>query len=158
MRHLDVAIAIVFRDSRVLIARRKAGDVLGGYWEFPGGKCEPGETLEECVGRELLEELGMLVRPVVSFAPTQYQYPDRLVTLHPFLCIHDSGEPQMRACDEIRWVEAAQLRHFTFPPANHRLIEEVIAAFPSAPPHHSVTIPRRKKSPRRQPESAPVGA
>ncbi len=101
MKHLDVAVAIVFHDSKVLIARRKAGSVLGGYWEFPGGKCEQGETLEDCVRRELLEELAMHVRPVVCFAPIQYQYPDRLVCLHPFLCIHDSGQPQLLACDEI---------------------------------------------------------
>jgi mutator protein MutT len=153
MKHLDVAVAIVFHDSKVLIARRKPGGVLGGYWEFPGGKCEPGETLQECVRRELLEELAMRVRPVVSFAPIQYQYPDRNVALHPFLCIHDSGDPQLLECDEIRWVEPPQLRHFNFPPANQVLIEQVIAAFPATASSVSVEIPKRKK-PARQPVAA----
>lgn len=154
MKHLDVAVAIVFHDSRVLIARRKPGGVLGGFWEFPGGKCEPGETLEDCVRRELFEELAMHVRPVVSFAPIHYQYPDRLVCLHSFLCIHDSGEPQMLACDRIAWVEPTHLRNFNFPPANHQLIEQVIAAFPHT--ISAATTPRRKKSNRGQPVSASV--
>jgi len=155
MKHLDVAVAIVFHDSKVLIARRKAGAVLGGYWEFPGGKCEPGETLEECVRRELLEELAMSVHPVVSFAPIQYQYPDRRVCLHSFLCTHDTGEPQLLACDEIRWVEPHQLRALKFPPANDKLIDQVIAAFLSNSKAPSVILPKRKKSTR---QSASVGA
>jgi A/G-specific adenine glycosylase len=153
MKHLDVAVAIVFHDSKVLVARRKAGGVLGGYWEFPGGKCEPNETLEDCVRRELTEELAITVHPVVSFAPIQYQYPDRLVTLHPFLCTHDSGEPRLLGCDEIRWVEPQQLRSLKFPPANDKLIDQVIAALPAKTP--SVEIPRRKKSAR---QSASISA
>jgi mutator protein MutT len=150
MKHLDVAIAIVFSDAKVLVTRRKAAGVLGGYWEFPGGKCEPGETLEDCVRRELMEELAIRVHPVVSFAPTEHQYPDRLVTLHPFLCTHETGEPQLLACDEIRWVEPAELRKLKFPPANHELIGQVIAAFPGSPPPIALTAvkpkPRRRKS------------
>jgi 8-oxo-dGTP diphosphatase len=148
MKHLDVAVAVVFRDLKILIARRKAGGVLGGFWEFPGGKREADESLEDCVRRELLEELAMRVQPVVSFAPIQHQYPDRHVTLHPFLCTHESGEPKLLACDEIRWIEPKQLRDFTFPPANHQLVEQVIAAFPSSKP--SLTLPRQKK-PSREP-------
>jgi 8-oxo-dGTP diphosphatase len=148
MKHLDVAIAVVFCNSKILIARRKAGGVLGGFWEFPGGKREPGESLEDCVRRELLEELAMRVQPVVSFVPIQYQYPDRYVTLHPFLCTHESGKPQLLACDEIRWIEPKQLRDFSFPPANHQLIEQVIAAFPAGKPNWPALKP---KDPSREP-------
>jgi mutator protein MutT len=151
MKHLDVAVAIVFRDSKVLITRRKSGGVLGGYWEFPGGKLEGGETLHDCVRRELQEELGILVQPVISFTPVQYQYPDRHVTLHAFLCTHESGEPKPLASDELRWVTSADLQTLAFPPANQQLIEQVIAAIPTgktapkATP--KVTLPKLKKKP-----------
>lgn len=145
MKHLDVAVAIVFRDSKILIARRKLGGVLGGFWEFPGGKQEPAETLEDCVRRELNEELGIKVHPVISFTPIQHQYPDRHVTLHAFLCTHESGEPKAIACDEIRWVAPADLKTFAFPPANQELIEQVIAAFPATSPTPQLTLPKRKK-------------
>jgi 8-oxo-dGTP diphosphatase len=142
MKHLEVAVAVVFRDSKILIARRKAGGVLGGFWEFPGGKRESGESLEDCVRRELMEELAMRVQPVVSFAPIQHQYPDRHVTLHPFLCTHESGEPQLLACDEICWIEPKQLRDFSFPPANHQLIEQIITAFPAGKPNMRASKPK----------------
>jgi mutator protein MutT len=132
MKHLDVAVAIVFHDSKVLITRRKAGGVLGGYWEFPGGKQEPGESLEDCVRRELFEELAMRVQPVMSFTPIHHIYADRQVTLHAFLCTHESGEPQPIACDELRWIDPSQLRTIQFPEANHRLVEELILALPNA--------------------------
>jgi len=133
MKHLDVAVAIVVRDSMILIARRKPGGELGGYWEFPGGKREGDESLEDCVRRELAEELAIAVQPVVSFTPIRHQYPEQVVTLYPFLCTHESGELELRACDEIRWIEPARLRDFQFPPANDQLIDQVIAAFPAKP-------------------------
>ncbi len=129
--HLDVAVAVVFHDSKVLITRRKAGGVLGGYWEFPGGKREAGESLEGCVRRELLEELAMRVQPVMSFSPIVHQYPDREVRLYPFLCTHESGTPQRIACAELKWVAASELKSFAFPPANFTLIDEVINALPA---------------------------
>jgi mutator protein MutT len=154
MKHLDVAVAVVFRDSRILIARRKAGGDLGGYWEFPGGKLEAGETLETCVRRELWEELGMRVQPVMSFTPFSHRYADREICLHAFLCTHESGEPQLLECDEIRWVSVTQLRLYEFPAANRPLINELVSSLPEpadAVPV-SVTIPaankRRSKRPR----------
>jgi mutator protein MutT len=151
MKLLDVAVAIVFRDSKVLITRRKAGTVLSGYWEFPGGKQEPGESLEDCVRRELMEELAMRVQPVMSFSPITHQYPDRIVCLHPFLCTHESGKPQPIACDEFRWVTTAQIKTYEFPEANRELIEELIKALPhstEAPKLRNVSvIPRRPAIP-----------
>jgi mutator protein MutT len=137
MKHLEVAVAVVFRDSRVLIARRKPGGLLGGCWEFPGGKQEPGESLDDCVRRELKEELAISVQPVISLTPVTHQYPDRHVTLHAFLCMLDAGEPIPIACDEIRWVSPLELQDYAFPPANQPLIEQVLAALPT----HGKTAP-----------------
>jgi 8-oxo-dGTP diphosphatase len=149
MKRLDVAVAIVFSDSKVLVTRRKAGGVLGGFWEFPGGKREPDESLEDCVRRELIEELAIRVRPVVSFPPIEHQYPDQRVCLYPFLCTCEPDEPQLLACDEIRWVEPAELLKLTFPPANQQLISQVIAAFPK-PPAPQPRIAVAKKPTRRK--------
>ena len=147
MKHFDVAVAIVFHDSRVLITRRKTGGVLGGYWEFPGGKVEPGESLENCVRRELVEELGIIIQPVISFTPTGHQYPDQHITLHPFLCTHESGKPKPLACEEIRWVKPVELRSYSFPSANQPLIEQVITACPTATPAkvQQTQIPARSR-------------
>jgi mutator protein MutT len=149
MKHLDVAVAIVFRDAKILIARRKAGGVLGGYWEFPGGKVEGDESLHDCVRRELLEELGIRVQPVISFAPIQHQYADRHITLHAFLCTwtEPSVTPRLHAADEIRWVAPIDLQSYVFPPANQALIQQVIAAFPNAPVHASAHGPLNAHGP-----------
>jgi mutator protein MutT len=156
MKHLDVAIAIVFHRRKVLITRRKPGGVLGGYWEFPGGKLEPGESLEDCVRRELLEELAIRVQPVMSFTPIHHSYTDRQVTLHPFLCTHESGELQLLACDELRWVEPAELRSIEFPEANRQLVEDLVHHLPNSrhdSPAASIfpAALTRNKQPGRQP-------
>jgi mutator protein MutT len=150
MKHLDVAVAIVFHDKKVLITRRKPGGVLGGLWEFPGGKQEPGESLEDCVRRELFEELAIRVQPVMSFAPIHHTYPDRQVTLHAFLCTHDSGEPQLLASDELRWVEPAQLRTIEFPDANRQLVEELVHHLPNSQHPATPSIPPTVKIMKKQ--------
>jgi len=127
MNRTDAAIAIVVRsDGRILICQRKDDDVLGGYWEFPGGKCEDGETLQQCIIRELCEEVCIAARPDVPLTPIEHDYEHGKVRLHPFICHHESGEPQLIECQAARWIEPATLADFKFPPANESLIAEVI--------------------------------
>jgi 8-oxo-dGTP diphosphatase len=130
MKRVDVALAIVLRGSRVLIARRKSTGAFAGFWEFPGGKREPGETIEECLHRELWEELAIRAKPVMSLPPIVHDYPQVQVRLHPYLCLHEAGEPQLIQCQALRWVEPRDLHHFEFPEANAPLIEQIIAALP----------------------------
>ena len=130
MKRIDVAIAIVLRESKLLIARRKAGGPLGGYWEFPGGKRHRNETLQACLARELWEELAIRAKPVLSFTSITHSYSHELVCLHPFLCIHQSGEPRAIGCEEARWIDPSQLRQYQFPPANAQLIDQLIQALP----------------------------
>jgi len=139
MKRVDVAIAIVLRGTRILITRRRDDGPLAGYWEFPGGKCEPHETIEQCLARELWEELAIRARPVMSFAPIHHNYPHTDVCLHPYLCLHEAGEPQLLACDDARWIDPPQLRHYQFPEANGRLIDQVIEALPP----NTTTVARR---------------
>lgn len=129
MNRIDAAIAIVTRNGNVLVCQRKSDDHLGGYWEFPGGKCEDGETLEQCLARELREEVNIDARPVARLTTIEHDYPHALVRLHPFLCEHQRGEPQLLECQAAKWIPPHELRHYHFPPANERLIEEVIRHF-----------------------------
>jgi mutator protein MutT len=132
MPRIDAAIAIVTRQRKLLICQRKPDDHLGGFWEFPGGKCEDGETLQQCIRRELLEEVNIHARPTRQLAPIEHDYPYGQVRLHPFICEYESGEEQLLECQAALWIDPDQLRAYEFPPANERLIEEVIEYFASA--------------------------
>jgi mutator protein MutT len=128
MMRVDAAIGVVKRDGRVLICQRKTDDTLGDFWEFPGGKCEPGESLEMCLARELMEEVGIEARVVRKLTPVEHDYPHVSVRLHPFLCEHVEGEATAIECQRTKWVEAEELSGYKFPPANESLLEEVVRA------------------------------
>ncbi len=125
--HVEAAIGVVFdrRGEKVLICRRKHDTVLGGYWEFPGGKCEAGETAEACVRREVREEVGLEVETLAGLAAIEHDYPYGRVRLHPFVCLHVSGEAQCLAVAEARWVLATELGGYEFPAANEGLLQAV---------------------------------
>ena len=133
MKRVDVALAVVCRDGQVLICRRRQADRLGGYWEFPGGKTEPGETIAQALARELKEELDIQAEPIMALPMIEHDYPDILVRLHPFLCAHKAGEPTPLACEQTMWITPNQLCDYPFPPANVELIEQVIAALKNQP-------------------------
>ena len=124
---IEVAIAIIRRGDAVLICRRPAGGSFAGYWEFPGGKREPGESLAHCVAREVREELAMTVQPCHALTPIEHDYPSRRIRLHPFVCNHAGDEPELIACDAARWVRPQDLHAYQFPPANEPLLRETIA-------------------------------
>jgi len=120
---VQVAAGLIVREGHYLIARRKAGTHLGGLWEFPGGKCEPGESLEDCLHRELLEELGIAVTSPVRFRVIRHEYPEKTVELHFFRCTVSRGEASALDCEEVRWVTPGELSDYEFPPADRPLIE-----------------------------------
>jgi mutator protein MutT len=116
-----VAAAVVERDSRYLVTRRLRGTHLEGFWEFPGGKCETGETHVECLVREIREELGCAVRVGEKLMSVAHDYPERTVELHFFRC--DLGaDPRPLLGQEIRWISRVELRELAFPPADVELI------------------------------------
>jgi mutator protein MutT len=123
MKIVEVAAGLVYREGRYLIARRKADVHLAGFWEFPGGKREPGETLEECLQRELFEELNVRIGAPVPFQIVRHQYPEKTVELHFFRCGIESGQATAVDCAEIRWVWPHELADFEFPPADRPIIE-----------------------------------
>ena len=124
-RLLDVAIGIVVSGGRFLICRRRSSDSFGGYWEFPGGKVEPGETPADCARREVREELDIGVTPVQALELIEHDYPKTRVRLHPFICRHDAGDPTAISAAEFAWVTGPALREYRFPEANRGLVEQL---------------------------------
>ena len=116
-----VAAAVVERDGRYLLTRRQRGVHLEGFWEFPGGKCEALESLDECLCRELAEELAVDVTVLEEVFTVTHEYPDRAVELHFFRC-ELRGDPAPQLGQEMRWVSRAELRKLEFPPADAKLI------------------------------------
>lgn len=120
---IRVAAGLIRQDARYLIAKRKAGVHMAGYWEFPGGKQEPNESLEACLRRELKEELDVHITPPTAFHVIAYEYAEKSVELHFFLCSIADGTPQALGCEEWKWVGAQDLRQYAFPPADRPVIE-----------------------------------
>jgi mutator protein MutT len=116
-----VTAAVIERDGRFLVTRRQDGVHLAGAWEFPGGKCDPGETLEACMVRELREELAVSAVVGEEIFATTHAYPDRTVELH-FLQCTLRGEPVPQQGQSMQWVARHQLTALEFPPADEELI------------------------------------
>jgi 8-oxo-dGTP diphosphatase len=116
-----VAAAVVERNGAYLVTRRLRGTHLEGMWEFPGGKCEDGETHERCLVRELREELGCDALVGGKLLEVAHEYSERTVELHFFKC-ELRGQPQPLLGQQIRWVARAELRTLEFPPADEALI------------------------------------
>ncbi len=121
MTTLVVSAAIIERDGRFLITRRPTGVHLEGLWEFPGGKCDCGESLEACLARELKEELDVDVVVGAEVFTTTHSYPDRAVELH-FLKCDLLGEPAPRMGQQMSWAAREELATLSFPPADLALI------------------------------------
>jgi 8-oxo-dGTP diphosphatase len=120
---IAVSAALIFRDGKILIAQRQADSHLGGLWEFPGGKREVGETFEECLVREIREELSVEIRVGELFEEITHEYPDRSVHLKFFICRILSGEPRALGCGAFKWIERSELADYEFPAADARLLE-----------------------------------
>ena len=119
--HIVVAAAVVEREGMFLLTRRLRGTHLEGVWEFPGGKCEPGETHQACLEREILEELDARVSIGREMFSIAHPYPERVVELHFFEC-ELRGEPRPMIGQEMRWIPRAALSSLEFPPADAELI------------------------------------
>jgi len=122
LRLLEVAAGLVFRGGKLLITQRPAGTHLAGLWEFPGGKREPPETFEQCLQRELREELGVEVTVGPWVETIEHEYPGRHVHLEFFRCELAAGEPQALDCAAVKWVSPEQLADHAFPAADERLL------------------------------------
>ncbi len=121
--HKTIGVAVIWDEQRrILIDRRRPEGLLGGLWEFPGGKIEPGETIEECIKREIQEELAIDIEVGDRLITIDHAYSHFRVTLTVHHCRHLSGVPQPLECDEIRWVTLQEIDQFPFPKANTQSI------------------------------------
>jgi A/G-specific adenine glycosylase len=121
--HYNVAAAVIRQGDKLLIAQRPPEGMLGGLWEFPGGKQEPGETLEECLRREIQEELGVEIDVGQPVTTVKHGYTHFKITLTAFWCRLRQGTPQALKVADWRWVTLADLEAFPFPRTDQKIIE-----------------------------------
>ena len=130
---VTAAVGIIYKDQRVLIDKRKPQGLLGGLWEFPGGKKEAGESLQAALHREVREELGIRIQVNRPLMVVDHAYSHFRVRLHVFECTYLSGRPRCVTCTAFRWVRPSELSRYAFPAANKRIFETLWPEAKSAP-------------------------
>lgn len=123
---IPCGVGVIRRGREFLIAQRNPEDTLGSFWEFPGGKRAPGETFEQCITREVREETGVEIRVHEKLMEVKKKYNGRVIWLNFYLCSYVSGEPRAIDCQKAQWADVLELRNFKFPPANDRVIKDLI--------------------------------
>jgi A/G-specific adenine glycosylase len=120
--HHSIGAGVIWKDGRILISQRPLKGLLGGLWEFPGGKKEKGETISETVRREIKEELGVKVSVGKKLLSIPHAYSHFKITLHVHECTYRSGNVQALEVQDWRWVRPVELTRFAFPAANQPII------------------------------------
>ena len=126
MKHFHVTCAIIEREGLVLATQRSSTMSLPNKWEFPGGKIDPGETPEECLRRELLEELAIEVHVGAFLSKNTHDYPTFRITLYPFLCKLVSGEIVLHEHSAFRWLQPRRLSELDWAEADVPILEEYL--------------------------------
>ncbi|MEO3945326.1 8-oxo-dGTP diphosphatase MutT [Gorillibacterium sp. CAU 1737] len=137
---IEVAAAIICNErNQVLIARRAPGKSQAGFWEFPGGKLEPGESPQDCLIRELKEEMGIVIEPLACFGTHEHDYGTFSIRLIAWVARYREGSVALIDHDEWCWAERSELRNYTFAPADVPFVERLAteADEPGQPAGHS---------------------
>ncbi|MFC1823977.1 8-oxo-dGTP diphosphatase MutT [Thermodesulfobacteriota bacterium] len=121
--HFQVTAGLIWQEGKLLITKRPVGSHLAGFWEFPGGKQEEGETLKACLQREVREELGVEILAQGRLLSIDHEYQHQVISLHFFQCCLKSGKPQPLECEELRWVYPRELDLYRFPPPDKSIID-----------------------------------
>ena len=129
--HYTVTAAVIRREGQVLIAQRPAEGLLGGLWEFPGGKLQDGEDLPECLRREICEELGVDISVGAQIGVYRHAYTHFRVTLHAFNCLLEQGEPQALEATDLRWVPPARLEEFPMGKIDRQIATQINLSYAS---------------------------
>jgi 8-oxo-dGTP diphosphatase len=123
----QVGVGIIWDQHKLLIDRRLPTGTLPGVWEFPGGKLEPGESAQDCIVREIFEELGLKVTVGEELMIINHSYPTFDIQLIVHHCQYLGGVPQLLACDEVRWVTVTELSDYEIPAANAAIVDKLQA-------------------------------
>ncbi len=121
----EVVAALIRDKDRFLICRRPAHKVRGLLWEFVGGKVEEGETKEQALVRECMEELGITVKPYGKFMQVLHKYPDITVRLTLYNCTVSEGKPQLLEHIDLKWITAAEISNYSFCPADEEILKKL---------------------------------
>jgi A/G-specific adenine glycosylase len=121
--HYNVTAAVIRQNNHILIAQRPLEGMLGGLWEFPGGKQEPPETLPECLRREIKEELGVEIEVGTHLTTVKHSYTHFKITLYAFECRLVEGQPQALGVAAWRWTTLAEIEALPFPRTDLKIIE-----------------------------------
>ena len=122
MKILEVTAAIIRKNGKILICQRPAEKNCGLLWEFPGGKIEAGETGEQCIVRECQEELGITLSVERELTDITYEYPDRIVHLHFYLCSIAAGVPEKKEHNALVWITHSEIDQYEFCPADGEML------------------------------------
>lgn len=126
MKRIEIAVGIIINtEQAIFVTQRLKDSHLAGYWEFPGGKVESGEDVEQALRRELQEEVGIEMTHSNLLTTLEYDYPDRQLTLHFFIVDSWKGQPEGREGQVSRWINVSQLNVAEFPEANQPVIAEL---------------------------------
>jgi len=125
--HKQIAVGIVEKNGMVLIAKRRENQMLGGLWEFPGGKVESGESIEECLVREFKEEVDLDISVTRKLCEVDHAFTHFTITIHSYICSLKSGKAKPVSGSEIKWVLPEKLSEFPFPKANKVIIEKYLS-------------------------------
>lgn len=123
---IDVTAGIIWKNGKFLITQRKSDDpTIPGLWEFPGGKIEEGETAEECLAREIVEELDLEVAVNDQILVNKHEYPSKTIRLHFFNCEYVSGKLKLNDHDDAKWINGEEIKEYEFAPADIPILEQL---------------------------------
>lgn len=124
-KHIQVAAAVIYVNGQFLLSKRKAEQHQGNKWEFPGGKIDQGESVEQALIRELKEELDIEVNEQQAFVNLDFEYPEKKVSLYFQLVTEFSGQEKGVEGQEVAWFDSEQIQQLTFPDANLPVLEKI---------------------------------
>jgi A/G-specific adenine glycosylase len=123
--HYTIVVGVVYKGDKILIDKRRQNALLGGLWEFPGGKKKSGESFKAAVTREVNEETGIEVTVGKRLCIVKHTYSHFKITLHAYLCEYESGTAKPLGCDAVKWIGLTYLNKYPFPAANLKIIKEL---------------------------------
>lgn len=127
--HYNIAAGLIWDEEYVFIDRRKENGLLGGMWEFPGGKIKSGETPQETIKREIRKEINLDIEVGDFFIEVRHAYTHFKITLHVYHCLYKNGEPKLTVATDWRWVKPEELKYYAFSASNKKIIQKLEAEF-----------------------------